>query len=86
MDTHTRELLEFDKVRQLVASYAACSLGKGEAARMGPSTDPGWIRQAQALTTEMTEALGRGVVRFEGTGAAVLGKVTLAEVLRRGLA
>lgn len=93
MDTHTRELLEFDKVRQLVASYAACSLGKGEAARMGPSTDPGWIRQAQALTTEMTEALGaglsppmggvhdiRGNVRRAQTGA-VLEADELAEVV-----
>ena len=32
MDTHTLELLEFDKIRDLVAAYAACSLGK-EAAR-----------------------------------------------------
>src|SRR5438445_595134 len=28
MDQHTLELLEFDKVRELVAGYAACSLGR----------------------------------------------------------
>jgi DNA mismatch repair protein MutS2 len=61
MDTHTRELLEFDKVRQIIAGYAACALGKEEAARLEPSTDPGAIRQAQALTTEMADALMAGL-------------------------
>ena len=28
MDAHTLELLEFNKVRELVAGYAACALGK----------------------------------------------------------
>ena len=28
MDAHTLELLEFHKVRELLAGYAACSLGK----------------------------------------------------------
>ena len=57
MDTHTLELLEFDKVRTLVAARAACSLGKDSARRMEPSRDPGEIRDRQALTTEMAEAL-----------------------------
>ena len=61
MDTHTLELLEFEKVRALVAARAACSLGKDEARRMGPSLDPGEIRSRQALTTEMTEALVAGL-------------------------
>ncbi len=61
MDTHTRELLEFDKVRQLVAGYAACALGKAEAARLEPSGEPGVIRQAQALTSEMADALMSGL-------------------------
>src|SRR3954452_23337762 len=58
MDTHTLELLEFDKIRALVAARAACSLGKEAARRMEPSRDAGEIRSRQALTTEMTEALG----------------------------
>ena len=45
MDTHTLELLEFDKVRALVAARAACSLGKEPARRMEPSRDPGEIRE-----------------------------------------
>ena len=40
MDTHTLELLEFDKVRALVAARAACSLGKAAAQRIEPSRRP----------------------------------------------
>ncbi|WP_406695494.1 DNA strand exchange inhibitor protein [Singulisphaera sp. Ch08] len=61
MDTHTLELLEFDKVRALVAKRAACSLGKERAWRMEPSRDPGEIRGWQALTTEMLDALSSGL-------------------------
>ncbi len=61
MDTHTLELLEFDKVRALVAAQAACSMGKEAALRMEPSLDPGVIRDAQALTTEMADALSAGL-------------------------
>ena len=61
MDTHTLELLEFDKIRALVAAQAACSLGKEAARRMEPSRDPGEIRDRQALTTEMAEALASGL-------------------------
>ena len=61
MDTHTLELLEFDKVRALVAAQAACSLGKEAALLMEPSLDPGEIRERQALTTEMADALASGL-------------------------
>jgi DNA mismatch repair protein MutS2 len=61
MDTHTLELLDFEKVRTLVAARAACSLGKGAAARLAPSVDRGEIHDWQALTTEMSEALGAGL-------------------------
>ena len=61
MDAHTLGLLDFDKVRGLVASYAACSLGKDAARRMEPGSDPGVIRHQQALTTEMAEALASGL-------------------------
>jgi len=39
MDAHTLELLEFSKIRDLVAGYAACSLGK---------TAPAWPSLARA--------------------------------------
>jgi DNA mismatch repair protein MutS2 len=61
MDTHTLDLLEFGKVRALVAAQAACSLGKDAASRMDPSLDPGEIRERQALTTEMADALSAGL-------------------------
>jgi DNA mismatch repair protein MutS2 len=62
MDHHTLELLEFAKIRRLVASYAACSLGKEAALALEPSRDPAEIRDRQALTTEMAEALAAGLV------------------------
>ena len=61
MDTHTLELLDFDKVRALVAARAACSLGNAAAQTIEPSVDPGEIHNRQALTTEMVEALGSGL-------------------------
>src|SRR3954468_14995128 len=61
MDTHTLELLDFDKVRAIVAAQAACSLGKEAALRMEPSLDPGEIRDRQLQTTEMADALTSGL-------------------------
>ncbi|HMB04580.1 MAG TPA: DNA strand exchange inhibitor protein [Isosphaeraceae bacterium] len=61
MDTHTLELLEFDKIRALVAARAACSLGKEAASRLEPGRDPGAIHGRQALTTEMADALAAGL-------------------------
>jgi DNA mismatch repair protein MutS2 len=62
MDSHTLELLEFGKVRELLAGYAACSLGKELARQVEPAADAGAIRAEIALVTEMTEALGQGHV------------------------
>jgi DNA mismatch repair protein MutS2 len=61
MDTHTLELLEFDKVRSLVSARAASPLGKTAAREIQPSVDLGEIRHRQALTTEMAEALAAGL-------------------------
>src|SRR5262249_1419072 len=60
MAAHSLELLEFPKVRELLAGYAACSLGKELARQIEPGTDADKIRAALALVTEMTEALGLG--------------------------
>jgi DNA mismatch repair protein MutS2 len=61
MDKHTLELLEFDKIRTIVAARAACSLGKDRARAMEPARDPAEIRGWQAQTTEMAEALSAGL-------------------------
>jgi DNA mismatch repair protein MutS2 len=60
MDSHTLELLEFDRIRALVAARAACSLGKSSASRLEPSTDAGEIHDRQSLTNEMVEAIRAG--------------------------
>ncbi len=39
MDAHTLGLLEFDKVRELLAGYGASSLGKELARGLEPITD-----------------------------------------------
>ncbi len=57
MDSHTLDLLEFDRIRLLVAARAACSLGKEAAKAMAPSSDPGRIHEQIALTTEMADAI-----------------------------
>jgi DNA mismatch repair protein MutS2 len=56
MDTHTLELLDFDKVRALVAARGSSSLGKALAHRIEPILDAGEIHNRQALTTEMVDA------------------------------
>ncbi|MCI0458697.1 MAG: DNA strand exchange inhibitor protein [Gemmataceae bacterium] len=57
MDAHTLELLEFPKVRELLAGYAASSLGKELCRLAEPSTDPDRIRSELALVSEMVETL-----------------------------
>jgi DNA mismatch repair protein MutS2 len=61
MDHHTLELLEFDKIRALVAHRAACSLGKRAAMDLEPTTDRALAHERLALTTEMVEAIGAGL-------------------------
>jgi DNA mismatch repair protein MutS2 len=61
MDHHTLELLEFDKIRALVAHRAACSLGKQAAMGLEPSTDQVLAHERLALTTEMVEAISSGL-------------------------
>lgn len=61
MDAHTLELLEFGKLRELVAGYAATSLGKELARALRPEADLAAIRRRLRLVTEMTEALSAGL-------------------------
>ena len=58
MDSHTLDLLGFDKVRELLATYAASSLGRELARQTEPSTDIDVVRHELGLTTEMVTALG----------------------------
>lgn len=60
MDAHTLDLLEFHKIREIVAGYAACSLGKELALQIEPSTSAERIQSELGLVSEMVEALGDG--------------------------
>lgn len=60
MDAHTLQILEFDKVRDRLASYCATSLGRELAAAVTPSSDAQTISSEHQLVTEMCQALGQG--------------------------
>jgi DNA mismatch repair protein MutS2 len=60
MDAHTLELLQFDKVRELLAGYAAESMGRELARAVEPSTDAEAIRRDLGLVSEMVLTLGLG--------------------------
>jgi DNA mismatch repair protein MutS2 len=60
MDAHTLELLQFDKVRDLLSGYAATALGRDLARAVEPFPDADTIRAETRLVTEMVEALGLG--------------------------
>ncbi len=90
MDAHTLELLEFDKIRELLAGYAACSLGKELARQLEPHTDANRIRAELTLVSEMVDALGRGLsppfgglhdVRLIVRRAAIGSQLTIEQLL-----
>jgi DNA mismatch repair protein MutS2 len=90
MDAHTLELLEFDKIRELLAGYAACSLGKELARQLEPNTDAERIRTELALVGEMVDALGAGLappfgglhdVRLIVRRAAIGAQLTIEQLL-----
>src|SRR5689334_857059 len=60
MDSHTLDLLGFDKVRELLAGHATSPLGRDLARQIEPSTDVSAIRAELSLTTEMVTALSLG--------------------------
>lgn len=60
MDTRTLELMEFNKVRELLAGHAHSALGKDLARQLEPATDIDQIRADLKLVSEMVEALGEG--------------------------
>src|SRR3954454_13227642 len=91
MDSHTLELLEFNKVRELLAGYAASSLGQELARQLEPSVEADQIRDELALVTEMTDALGAGQpppfsglhdVRLVIRRAAIGAQLTIEQLLQ----
>jgi DNA mismatch repair protein MutS2 len=60
IDEHTLRVLEFEEVKNLLASYAASDLGRDAARALYPSVDPRWVEARLAETTELTKVLDRG--------------------------
>ena len=90
MDAHTLELLEFGKIRELLAGQAACSLGKELARQLEPGTDAERIRSELTLVDEMVDALGQGLappfgglhdVRLIVRRAAIGAQLTIEQLL-----
>jgi len=57
VDTFTLDKLEFDQVRQILAPYCRCALGRNLALRIGPSRRPETVRRWLDETTQMVAAL-----------------------------
>ena len=52
--------LEFDRIREALASEARTSLGRGRAWALEPASDPADVRQRLALTTEAVRFMDNG--------------------------
>ncbi len=61
MDIRSSEVLEFPKVRELLANYAESSLGRELSLAIGPLGDLAQIRVEQVLLAEMMVAVAAGV-------------------------
>lgn len=57
MNQHTLDVLEYDKIREILESYATSGLGKRLAKRIRPLTDWARINQLIAETTELKDVL-----------------------------
>ncbi len=69
MEAHTLRVLEFDKIVNLLAEQAACSLGRERALELVPQRDVNWISRMLAETTE-----ARAII--EGHSTVPLGGIT----------
>jgi len=67
VDAHTLTILEFDRVRQLLADQAHCALGRRMALKVKPVAQPELVNQYIAQVQELMEAAGRiGLPPFGG--------------------
>jgi DNA mismatch repair protein MutS2 len=66
MDQHTLDILEFHRIRDILATYATSSLGKSLAASIQPETDIHRIEVWQKQITELKRVLGDGRMPLGG--------------------
>jgi len=64
--SHALRVLEYDRMREVVASYATSILGKEIAGRLTPLSDPAAVRARLAETEEMRALLRRGRLPLAG--------------------
>jgi DNA mismatch repair protein MutS2 len=57
MEDRTLRVLEYDKIRAMLAERAACSLGRDMASQLAPSTDLTYITERQFETSEACEII-----------------------------
>ncbi|GBD36548.1 Endonuclease MutS2 [bacterium HR36] len=61
MDSHTLQILEFPKIRAILASYTQSPMGRELAEKLEPMQDVGWISQQLALAAEARQACSEGL-------------------------
>lgn len=90
MNTRILRLLEYEKIREMLARHAASAPGREYIARMRPVRDPAIVRQRMAETSEARRAIeDRGSAPFGGlrdvrdavTRAEKLGVLSAGELL-----
>ncbi|MCU0915389.1 MAG: hypothetical protein MUC88_12610 [Planctomycetes bacterium] len=60
IDEHTLKVLEFEEIKDILASFAASDLGRDAARALYPSVDLRWVQARMAESTELTAVLERG--------------------------
>ena len=60
MEKHALRVLEFTKVADILAGYAATAMGRGKAAALSPMDEPHALRNALQETTELVAAMAEG--------------------------
>ena len=61
IDEHTLRVLEFDEIRQILASFASSTLGRDAAKALYPSVDASWVNERMSETSELKGLLERGI-------------------------
>ena len=64
---HASRVLEYDRIRDVLASYAASALGREVAVRLRPLSNPGEIRRQLRQTEEMRELLQHARIPLTGS-------------------
>ncbi|MBN1443699.1 MAG: hypothetical protein JXA90_13400, partial [Planctomycetes bacterium] len=70
---HALRVLEYDRIREVLTSYAASALGRKVAARIEPLADPARLRALHAETTELCELMRVARLPLSGLSEAAEG-------------